>query len=66
MYNKNNKSHGTISVKKETSAMKTASDYGFVKVAACSPRVAVANPDQNAGYVLEVEFVNTRNSGKIF
>ena len=33
--------------------MKTASDYGFVKVAACSPRVAVANPDQNAGYVLE-------------
>ena len=33
--------------------MKTAFDYGFVKVAACSPRVAVANPDQNAGYVLE-------------
>ncbi len=33
--------------------MKTASDYGFVKVAACSPRAALANPAKNAGYLLE-------------
>ena len=33
--------------------MKTASDFGFVKVAACSPRLALANPAKNAGYLLE-------------
>ncbi len=33
--------------------MKNASDFGFVKVAACSPRIAVANPDQNAEGILE-------------
>ena len=32
--------------------MKTASDFGFVKVAAVSPKVAVANPAKNAGYIL--------------
>lgn len=33
--------------------MKTASDFGFVKVAACSPKTAVANPDKNALYLLD-------------
>ena len=33
--------------------MKTASDFGFVKIAACSPKTAVANPEKNAAYLLE-------------
>ena len=33
--------------------MKTASDFGFVKIAACSAKTAVANPEKNAAYLLE-------------
>ncbi|MGI5894707.1 MAG: NAD(+) synthase [Candidatus Merdivicinus sp.] len=33
--------------------MKTASDFGYVKIAACSPKVAVANPVKNAAFLLE-------------
>ena len=33
--------------------MKTASDFGFVKVATCCPKTAVANPAKNAGFVLD-------------
>lgn len=33
--------------------MKTATDFGFVKIAACSPKVAVANPGKNTDSLLE-------------
>ena len=33
--------------------MKTASDFGFVKIAACYPEAAVANPGKNAAYLRE-------------
>ena len=35
------------------------SKYGFVRIVACSPRVAVGNPDKNVEYVHDMLVANT-------